>query len=93
MTSKMDWVKGWVRKWQECRFCHRNLYAGERVFKLVGTPSNYIICKECAGKFNLREEEVRIRWEKQREEELTIKGSSKRWTVRMRLGDDYIQRR
>jgi hypothetical protein len=59
--SRVDWTKSWVRKWCECRYCHRNLYAGERVYKLVGTPSEYIICKECAEKFKLREEELRIR--------------------------------
>lgn len=53
MKSKIDWVKGWVRKWTECRFCHRNLYKGEMVWSLKGTPSPYFICKGCGEKFNL----------------------------------------
>lgn len=73
MKSKMDWVKGWVRKWTECRFCYRNLYKGEMVWCLSGTPSPYFICKECGSKFKMGK--VRIQWEKQRKEELMSKES------------------
>jgi len=55
MRSKVDWVKDWVRRWIECRYCHRNIYKGEKVWKLVGAPSLYVICKGCGEKFGLKE--------------------------------------
>ena len=58
--KRVDWIKGWVRSWVECRFCHRVIYRGERVWKLIGTPSMYVICKKCGEGFGLREEEVRV---------------------------------
>lgn len=56
VKSKVDWAKSWVRKWQECRYCHRNVYSGEMVWKLVGAKSPYYVCRQCGEKFRLREE-------------------------------------
>lgn len=50
MKAKASWIK----KWRECRYCHRTIFVGEKVYKLVGTPSTYIICKSCAEKGGLR---------------------------------------